>query len=379
MRNLIRVQAERSKAIEIDLDTESRRVNSDLDIPALQVIDLTKHYDVRVRRITSATEFRVFISVLRGKRDHQITALDGVNFTIAPGEVFGLLGPNGAGKTTLIKILSTLVLPDSGRALVYGTDVVKHPRAVLKKLQAVLAEGWGFERRLSGRQNLEFYATLYGISPADAAKRIDEILEFCQLGDAADQMFQKYSTGMTRKLLVGRALLTDASVLLFDEPTSGLDPVAAADFRNFLRNTLVRERGKTLIWATHNLSEAQQVCDTIGVLNKGTIVARGTPSEIRSAIAEKVNLNITLLGNGVEHPVEEFGKISHIDGVTQFRVKKDPGTTANILLEVEATRDVDYNKIFESLSALGLRIVGIEATQPSLEEAFIKLTRGAKS
>src|SRR5580658_1922180 len=226
---------------------------ANMEVPALQVIDITKHYDVRVRRITSSMELRTFVSVLRGKSDRQMTALDKVNFRIAPGEVFGLLGPNGAGKTTLIKILSTLVLPDSGQALVFGTDVVKHPRAVLKKLQAVLAEGWGFERRLTGRQNLEFYATLYGIPKEMAKKRIDDLLEFCQLGPAADLMFQKYSTGMTRKLLVGRALLTDASVLLFDEPTSGLDPVAAADFRTFLKNVLVREKGKTLIWATHNL------------------------------------------------------------------------------------------------------------------------------
>jgi len=349
-----------------------------LEVPALQVIDITKHYDLRVRRITSATEFRSFVSVLRGRRDYQITALDHVNFTIAPGEVFGLLGPNGAGKTTLIKILSTLVLPDSGSAKVYGIDVVKNSRAALRKLQAVLAEGWGFERRLSGRQNLEFYATLYGIPNDVATQRIDELLEFCQLKDAADQMFQKYSTGMTRKLLVGRALLTDASVLLFDEPTSGLDPASAADFRAFLKNILVRERGKTLIWATHNLFEAQNICDTIGVLNKGQLVAKGTPSEIRMAIAEKVNMSITVSGNGVETRAEGLERISHIGGVVQFGTRKDTETN-NVRLDIEATRDVDYNQIFALLSALGLRIVGIEASQPSLEEAFIRLTQGDKS
>lgn len=349
-----------------------------MEVPALQVIDITKHYDLRVRRITSATEFRSFISVLRGKKDYQITALDHVNFTIAPGEVFGLLGPNGAGKTTLIKILSTLVLPDSGSAMVYGIDVVKNSRAALRKLQAVLAEGWGFERRLSGRQNLEFYATLYGIPHEAAVERIDELLEFCQLKDVADQMFQKYSTGMTRKLLVGRALLTDASVLLFDEPTSGLDPASAADFRAFLKNILVRERGKTLIWATHNLFEAQMICDTIGVLNKGQLVAKGSPSEIRMAIAEKVNMSITVSGNGVETRTEELERISHINGVVQFGMRKDTETT-NVRLDIEATRDVDYNQIFALLSTLGLRIVGMEASQPSLEEAFIRLTQGDKS
>jgi ABC-2 type transport system ATP-binding protein len=342
---------------------------------AVQVVDLTKHYDVRVRKITSSMEFRSYISVLRGKRDSQMTALDKVSFTIAPGLVFGLLGSNGAGKTTLIKILSTLILPDSGQALVLGTDVVKHPRRVLKMLQAVLAEGWGFERRLSGRQNLEFYATLYGIPRETARKRIDDLLEFCQLGDAADQMFQKYSTGMTRKLLVGRALLTDASVLLFDEPTSGLDPNAAADFRGFLKNVLVRERGKTLIWATHNLWEAQQVCDTIGVLNRGRIIATGTSSEIRNTIGEKVKMTIALLGNGAGSQSEGFERLSHINGVTKFGTRTAPETT-NLLLDIEATKDVDYNKIFETLSSLGLRITGVEASQPSLEDAFIRLTKG---
>jgi ABC-2 type transport system ATP-binding protein len=307
-----------------------------------------------------------------------MTALDKVNFSIPPGAVFGLLGPNGAGKTTLIKILSTLVLPDSGQALVSGTDVVKYPRVALKKLQAVLAEGWGFERRLSGRQNLQFYATLYGI-PADvASKRIDELLEFCQLQSAGDTMFQKYSTGMSRKLLVGRALLTDASVLLFDEPTSGLDPVAAADFRKFLKDTLVQEKGKTLIWATHNLWEAQQMCDTIGVLNKGHIVATGTPSEVRNTIAEKVNMTITLSGKAPEPSTEDLERIQRINGITRQEVKKDT-ETGNTKLEFEATRDVDYNLIFETLSSLKLKIVGIEASQPSLEEAFIRLTRGERS
>jgi len=347
-------------------------------VPAVQAIDITKIYDMRLRKITSSIEIRSFIGLLRGKKTNQLTALDRVSFTIAPGEVFGLLGPNGAGKTTLIKILSTLVLPDSGEALVFGTDVVKHPRTVLRNLQAVLAEGWGFERRLTGRQNLQFYATLYGIPSETAAKRIDELLEFCQLTEAADQMFQKYSTGMTRKLLVGRALLTDASVLLFDEPTSGLDPASAADFRGFLKDVLVRQRGKTLIWATHNLWEAQNVCDTIGVLNKGRIVATGSPSDIRGQIAEKVNMAITIVGGGPEPQAEGFGGISRINGVTQFEIKRDPDT-ANVLLELEATRDVDYNKIFETLSSLGWRIVGIEASQPSLEEAFIRLTRGEKS
>ena len=344
-------------------------------IPAVQVIDLTKRYDARVQKITSSIELGSFLSLIRGSNPRTLTVLNKVNFSIAPGEVFGLLGPNGAGKTTLIKILSTLVLPDSGQALVYGDDVVKHSRAVLRKLQAVLAEGWGFERRLSGRQNLQFYAKLYGIQGTMANHRIDELLEFCQLTGAADQMFQKYSTGMARKLLVARALLTDASVLLFDEPTSGLDPVSAADFRAFLRNNLVRDRGKTLIWATHNLFEAQQVCERIGVLNKGQIVARGSPSEIRMAIAEKVTMSITVSGSGIQAQTEGLQKIPRMAGVVEFGMRKD-AETSNLILDIEATRDIDYNQVFETITTLGLKITSMEASQPSLEEAFIKLTRG---
>jgi len=348
-----------------------------MEMPAVEVVDIVKEYNLRVRKITSAVEFRDYFNILRGKNRQTITALDKINLTIAPGEVFGLLGPNGAGKTTLIKILSTLVLPDSGHASIYGTDVVKHPRAVLKKLQTVLSEHFGFERRLTGRQNLEFYANLYGIPHASAKKKIDELLAFCQLTDVADEMFQKYSTGMTRKLLVSRALLTDASVLLLDEPTSGLDPVSASDFKIFLKNVLVKERRKTLIWATHNLFEAQQVCDTIGVLKKGKIMAKGTPSEIRNSIAEKVNLTITVSTNGSGTHAEELERISHIEGVTGFETRTD-ADTSSMLLDLEATRDVNYNKIFEMLSSIGLKITALEASQPSLEEAFVRLTRGDK-
>ncbi len=348
--------------------------NTDGSTPAVQLVGLTKRYNRKVKRITSAIEFGMFVDVIRGTNKEPIIALNDVNLSIEPGSVFGLLGPNGAGKTTLIKILSTLVLPDAGHAYVYGTDVVKHPRVVLSTLQAVLAEGFGFERRLTGRQNLEFYATLYGIPHEVAKKRIVDLLEFCQLTDAADEMFQKYSTGMIRKLLVSRALLTDSKVMLFDEPTSGLDPATAADFKNFLRNILVREQGKTLVWATHNLFEAQQVCDTIGVLNRGQMVARGTPSEIRSTVGEKVNLTISVIDAGNENRADWANAISKVNGIINLRTRRD-SETGSLVLDIEGTRDIDYNRLFELLNASKLRIATLESSQPSLEEAFVKLTR----
>jgi len=338
-------------------------------------VNLTKQYNRKVRKITSSIELGMFIDVLRRRINDPIIALNNVNISIDQGKVFGLLGPNGAGKTTLIKILSTLVLPDSGNVFVEGVDVVKHPAQALTKVQAVLAEGFGFERRLTGRQNLEFYATLYGMPKSIAKERIQNLLEFCQLTEAADEMFQKYSTGMTRKLLVSRALLTDTSVLLLDEPTSGLDPASAADFKNFLRNVLVKEQSKTLIWATHNLFEAQQVCDTIGVLNKGEIVAKGTPSEIRSKVSEKVVMTITVVkrGNVVYSQWQE--NLLKVSGMMSLAIRQD-FESENLVLDIVATRDVDYNKLFEVLTLEGLKVITLEASQPSLEEAFVRLTRG---
>lgn len=320
----------------------------------------------------------MFVDVLRRRINDPIVALNNVNLTIEHGKVFGLLGPNGAGKTTLIKILSTLVLPDSGQVLIEGVDVVKQPSKALRKVQAVLSEGFGFERRLTGRQNLEFYATLYGIPPSTSKKRIGDLLEFCQLTEAADEMFQKYSTGMTRKLLVSRALLTDTSVLLLDEPTSGLDPASAADFKNFLKNVLVKERSKTLIWATHNLFEAQQVCDSIGVLNKGEIIARGTPSEIRSRVSEKVSMTITVIKRTIGTDSDWKDAVLRVNGVASLSTRQD-FESDNVILDIEASRDVDYNGLFEALTKEDLRVVSLEASQPSLEEAFVRLTRGASS
>jgi ABC-2 type transport system ATP-binding protein len=338
---------------------------------AINIIGLTKRFDASVRRITSSIELKNFLKILNGKTDKGIVALDDVNLSIKEGQVFGLLGPNGAGKTTLIKILSTLIIPDSGKVTVMGYDVVKSPRAVLRRLQAVLAEGLGFERRLTGRQNLEFYATLYGLSKQEARERADELLRFSGLESFADEMFQKYSTGMARKLLVCRALLTNASILLFDEPTSGLDPVSAKEFRVFLKDVLVRERGKTLLWATHNLWEAQEICDTIAVLNKGKVVAVGTPSEIRNKMAEVVSIRVELLNEDLTD-TRKLEQIGSVTGVMSFEARNSV-QDGRVILSIEAAKEVDYNSIFKIIISSGFRIAALEATQPSLEEAFIKL------
>ena len=342
--------------------------------PAVKIVDLRKGFDSRVRSIHSSIEVRNFLSIIMGRRDSKVQALDGVNLEIPSGVVFGLLGPNGAGKTTLIKVLSTLILPDSGRATVEGYDVVKSPRAVLQRLQAVLAEGFGFERRLTGRQNLEFYSTLYGLPRAEARAKIDEVLGLSGMTDFADDAFQKYSTGMARKLLVCRALLTNASVLLFDEPTAGLDPNAAAEFRRFLKDVVVKERKKTILWTTHNLWEAQMMCDRIAVLDHGRIISEGSPAEIRRRIAERVTITLTL-ASSIDRVNEVLeAKLRSIDGVVTVDASEG-SEDGSVIVSMEGTRDLDYNAVIDLLSSTRVKVIGMEATQPTLEEAFMKLTQ----
>jgi ABC-2 type transport system ATP-binding protein len=339
---------------------------------AIKVEGLSKSYGFSANDILSATQLRKLLKLLGGKGERNILALDNVTFNVKPGEVFGLLGPNGAGKTTLIKILSTLLLPDSGKAYVYGVDVVERPRKVVQLLQTVLSESLGFERRLTARQNLQFYATLYGLSKREASERIDDLLEFCGLMDRADTMFQKFSTGMARRLLVCRALLTDAKVLLFDEPTSGLDPISAASFRSLMKDVLIK-KGRTILLATHNLWEAQHMCDRIAVLQKGKILAVDSPTKIRNTVAEVVHLIIRLQGDdsGFIKVINEH--IKDISGVLNYEIRYSDQSTE---LRIDCERDVDYNEIFSLLNSAKAKINYLEASQPSLEEAFLKLTSG---
>jgi ABC-2 type transport system ATP-binding protein len=337
--------------------------------PAIKITHLVKSYGKR-GWVTSSADVRNYISLIRGKAKGTTTALDDVNLTVREGEVFGLLGPNGAGKTTLIKILSALITPDAGEVLVYGIDVAKKPRAVLRKLQTVLSQSTGFELRLSGRRNLELYAALYGIRKEEAKRRINSILEFTGLSARADDPFQKYSTGMARKLLVSRALLSDASLLVFDEPTSSLDPVSAMEFREFIRHDLVQQRGKTVFLATHNLHEAQMICDRIALIEKGRIVAVGTPSQVRAMVGEGVKL-VFVLGNVEESPRNDLQTgLREVAGLLDLRTEISGD---DMILTISGKREIDYNGIFKLLLETNLRVKSVEATEPSLEEAFMSL------
>jgi len=341
--------------------------------PAIELRGITKRYSTNVEGVPSKLHMRKFLArLLPGKSRNPVPAIDNLAFEVPTGTIFGLLGPNGAGKTTLIKILSTLVLPDSGVALVNGIDVVKRPYRVLKQLQAVLSEGRGFERRLTGRQNLEFYADLYGIEKDEARRRIDNSLELVGLSNMGHLSYQRYSTGMARRLLVCRALISKASIILFDEPTSGMDPGTALDFRKLMVENLAKQEGRTIIITTHNMWEAQQVCDRIAVLDKGRMIALGSPTEIRSMVGEKLTLSIGVAGlKDQQVAAVMVNKIAKVNGVHSASLNG----SANEVLHIEGVRDLDYTEIFRVLVIDGIKIVSVEASQPSLEDAFVYLTR----
>ena len=256
--------------------------------PAILAENLVKKYPV----------FRGFRELIRRPLDRRtVTALDGLDLQVGSGRVFCLLGPNGAGKTTLIKILATLVLPDSGRAFVEGHNVAREPGSAKGEVGYAINDERSFYWRLTGRQNLEFFTELYGLRGRVRDRRVDELLRIAGLAAAADLRFNSYSTGMRQMLSFARALLADAAILLVDEPTRSLDPQAADRVRSFLRDELARRQGKTVLWATHDLGEAADCADDIAVISRGRIrlsgpaatLAEGGRASLRQAYEQAVN------------------------------------------------------------------------------------------
>lgn len=201
------------------------------------------------------------------------TVVEHVSFSVAEGEIFGLLGQNGAGKTTIFKMLSTLILADAGSATIAGFDVRDQGGDVRRSLAPVIANERSLYWRLSAVENLRLYATLQGLRGGDVGAEVNRVLGVTGLTDTGEKMVGMFSSGMRQRLLIARALLGRPRVLLLDEPTRSLDPISARDFRNFLRETVVRTEGCTVLLATHDADEVWDLCDRVGVLERGRLLA----------------------------------------------------------------------------------------------------------
>ena len=213
------------------------------------------------------------------KEKRVVQAVDGITFSVQRGEIFGLLGQNGAGKTTTIKMLTTLLAPTAGSCKVLGCDTFGQEKQIRKRINFIFGGEMGVYRRLSARDNLRYFSNLYLIPHKDQNARIEKILKLVDLAERADDLAETYSKGMIQRLQIARGLINDPEILFMDEPTVGLDPVGARMLRDIIRR--LKEQGKTVLLTTHNLAEVEELCDRLIIINKGMLVARGTPAEIK--------------------------------------------------------------------------------------------------
>ena len=237
-------------------------------------------------------EYTTYKGALRKKKEI-VEAVRGISFTVNKGEIFGLLGQNGAGKTTTIKMLTTLLAPTSGVCKVFGYDSFGQEKQIRKRINFIFGGEMGVYRRLSGRDNLRYFANLYLLDTETRERRINEILELVELTDAADRLAETYSKGMIQRLQIARGLINDPEILFMDEPTVGLDPLGARMLRDIIRK--LRDEGKTVLLTTHYLPEAEELCDRMVILDHGEIVARGTPAEIKGDAATLEDAYVALM------------------------------------------------------------------------------------
>ncbi|MDH3284392.1 MAG: ABC transporter ATP-binding protein [Acidobacteriota bacterium] len=289
-------------------------------------------------------------------RPERIKALSGVSLTLQRGGLLALLGPNGAGKTTLLKVLCGLVLPQDGHAEVLGVTVGSP--ALPSVLGLVHGDERSFYWRLTARENLSFYARLYGLRSGERQRRVAVLLERVRLDADADRRFADFSSGMKQRLAIARALLADPPVLLMDEPTRSLDPVSAAELRGWIRDDLHVGSGKTILIATHNLREAETLCDTIAVLARGRMRALATPAELRRKGVGGVVYRLRLRGR----PPEQF----RVAEVLERRDGGD-GTTS---IEVRIGRDEDLDPLLAELRDAGAAVLHCAPHEPDLEQIF---------
>ena len=289
----------------------------------------------------------------------RVQALRGVDLHVKTGEIFGLLGPNGAGKTTLVKILSCLILPDRGRALIGGCDV-RQENQVKAKLGFVHSDERSFYWRLSGRDNLKFFARLYDVPGKRIASRIDELLQKVDLTEAAPRRFSDYSSGMKQRLAIARALLHDPPILLMDEPTRSLDPAACLSLRRLIKDELAGRDGKTILLATHNLREAEVLCERIAILVQGTVRQVGTIAEVR-----RWGINERQFRLEVSHWREEMAAPFRI--VTSEIV----GGVRRVVVALDGDGRLD--DLLKSVMGQGGTIESCDRIEPDLEEAFSRL------
>jgi ABC-2 type transport system ATP-binding protein len=297
------------------------------------------------------------------KRFGEFTAVDGVSFSIADGEVFGLLGPNGAGKTTTISMICTLLAPTSGDVRVDGASVLSDPAGV-KRALGVVPQEIALYPTLTALENLRFWGRMYGLTGRLLDERVAEVLEIAGLADRAKERVETYSGGMKRRINIAAGIMHRPRVLLMDEPTVGIDPQS----RNHILETVkgLNERGMTLVYTSHYMEEVEFLCDRVGIIDHGEVIALGTVDELKRLVGDENVISVSV-GEAPEGALEAVQALSAVHGATY---DKDSG----VLKALAPDAGVALASVVEAVSRAGAHIGSIEIAEPNLESVFLHLT-----
>lgn len=297
----------------------------------------------------------------------EVTAVNQLSLTVYQGEVFGFLGHNGAGKTTTVRLLNGVLASSQGTARVLAMDPATEG-SQLRRRTGVLTETPSLDERLTGRENLTIYAELYDVPAPQVNGRVRDLLHTFDLSDRADEKVAGYSKGMKQRLALARALLHDPEILFLDEPTSGLDPVATRQVHEMIRH-LSREEGHTVFLCTHNLNEAQQLCDRVGVMENGRLIALGTPAELVRQMHKSLQMEIEVDENGREAAVNV---ITQMDGMQSQACENGTLTITGIERE-------QIPEMLAGLVEAGVRIYRANPQEPSLTDVYFTLHKENQS
>jgi ABC-2 type transport system ATP-binding protein len=308
---------------------------------------------------------RGLLEVLAGRALAETTALNEVSLNVEEGEVFGLLGPNGSGKTTFLKLLSTILAPTSGTARIFGLDIVESSRSVRALVSLVTGEERSLFWRLTGRQNLEFFASLYASNGIDVRHKVDELLELFDLKDVGRIMVGEYSTGMKQRLAVARGLINGPKLLFLDEPTRGLDPVAAHALLAGVKERAVDYFANTVILTTHIMREVEQLCQRIAVLNRGNVAYQGTVEGLRTSLArhDRYLLRVRSLSEAVIVDLQKRNGMKSCES----SVSSDGVSDLELVF---ATEILSLSEVLRHLLSSNVEILKCTKKEQSLEEMF---------
>jgi ABC-2 type transport system ATP-binding protein len=324
-----------------------------MPVPVIEAQELGRTYTARTGIRRSARQ--------------PVEAVKGISFEVERGELFGLLGPNGAGKTTTIKMLITLLLPTTGSARVLGYDVVAEPREVRRRIGYVFGGDRGLYERLSGLDNLRYFAELYGVPPRDQKARIGELVELVGLSGREQERVEGYSRGMRQRLHIARGLLHKPEAVFLDEPSIGIDPVGARELRQTVAN--LTAQGVTVLLTTHYMFEADELCDRIAVIAGGRIVAEGTPADLKNRVADGHVVEVEVF-DAVD---DRLQSVRALDGVTAVSV--EDGDRAQVLVVRTGAASTATPAVLALLD--GVSLGRVSTRQPTLEDAYVELVRGA--